>query len=109
MELNFKFIVLAMITETTLLTGVAALLSTFTAIFGILLKIKNDNLKDMKAKLSEKKHLMYNEILSILFDLINGTKNLNTITEDDILLRFMNIKRDLILYGNDRIIRKFFE
>src|SRR5690606_23947210 len=39
----------------------------------------------------------------------NQTKDLKSVSEDEVLLRIMNVKRDLILYGNDKMVNKFFE
>ena len=86
-----------------------AIFSTSTLIFATWLKIQSDRIRDIKSKLSDKKYQTYHEILSILFDLINQTKELKSVPEEQILLRIMNIKRDLILYGNDKMINKFFE
>lgn len=86
-----------------------AIFSTSTLIFATWLKIQSDKIRDIKSKLSDKKYQTYHEILAILFDLINQTKDLKSISEDEVLLRIMSVKRDLILYGNDKIINKFFE
>ncbi|WP_421977645.1 hypothetical protein [Roseivirga seohaensis] len=86
-----------------------AIFSTSTLIFATWLKIQSDKIRDIKSKLSDKKYQTYHEILAILFDLINQTKNLKSVSEDEVLLRVMNVKRDLILYGNDKMVNKFFE
>lgn len=86
-----------------------AILSAFSLTLVTLIKIQSDKIRDIKAKLSDKKYSTYHEILTILFDLINQTKGLKTVSEDEVLKRVMDVKRDLILYGNDKIIQKFFE
>jgi len=84
------------------LTGVIILLGT-------ILKMYHDRYREVQLKLSDKKYETYSEIIATLFDMVNRQKGLNKITDDEILLRLMNVKRDLLLYGNDKIIRKFFE
>jgi len=86
-----------------------AIFSTSTLIFATWLKIQSDKIRDIKSKLSDKKYQTYHEILAILFDLINQTKDLKSVSEDEVLLRIINVKRDLILYGNDKMVNKFFE
>src|SRR5690606_37464325 len=86
-----------------------AILSAFSLTLVTFIKIQSDKIRDIKAKLSDKKYSTYHEILAILFDLINQTKGLKTVSEYEILKRVMDVKRDLILYGNDKIIKKFFE
>lgn len=86
-----------------------AIFSTSTLIFATWLKIQSDKIRDIKSKLSDKKYQTYHEILAILFDLINQTKGLKSVSEDEVLLRIIDVKRDLVLYGNDKMINKFFE
>ena len=95
--------------EETELKIALAILSAFSLTLVTLIKIQSDKIRDIKAKLSDKKYSTYHEILTILFDLINQTKGLKTVSEDEVLKRVMDVKRDLILYGNDKIIKKFFE
>ena len=86
-----------------------AIFSTSTLIFATWLKIQSDKIRDIKSKVSDKKYQTYHEMLAILFDLINQTKDLKSVSEDEVLLRIMTVKRDLILYGNDKMVNKFFE
>lgn len=86
-----------------------AIFSATTLVSVSWLKIQNDKIRDIKSKLSDKKYQTYHEILAILFDLISQSKNIKSVSEVDILNRIMNIKRDLILYGNDKMVKKFFE
>ncbi len=51
-----------------------AILSAFSLTLVTLIKIQSDKIRDIKAKLSDKKYSTYHEILTILFDLINQTK-----------------------------------
>ncbi|MBL0309179.1 MAG: hypothetical protein IPP77_05740 [Bacteroidetes bacterium] len=88
------------------LIGVLSILVVLITVF---LKKSHDELRDVKSKLSEKKFDTYNEILAVLFDIVKQQQKLTTISEDETLSRLMNVKRDLMLYGNDKIIRKFFE
>ena len=85
-----------------LLVGLIGLLST-------VIKMYHDKNREIELKLSDKKYSTYSEIITTLFDLINKQKGLNNFTEDEILNRVMDVKRDLILYGNDAIIKKFCE
>lgn len=88
---------------------IIGLLSGIIVFLGTILKMYHDRYREIKLKLSDRKYDTYSEIIATLFDMVNRQKGLKSITDDEILLRLMNVKRDLLLYGNDRIIRKFFE
>lgn len=88
---------------------IIGLLSGLILFLVTVLKMFHDRYREIKLKLSDKKYETYSEIIATLFDMVNRQKGLNTITDDEILQRLMNVKRDLLLYGNDKIIRKFFE
>lgn len=84
-------------------------LSTTVILLLGLLKMYHDRLREVKLKLSDKKYDTYFEIIATLFELINRQKGLSKITDDQLLKRMMDVKRNLLLYGNDKAIRKFFE
>lgn len=94
--------------ETTTQLIIVGLSSAVAILLG-LLKMYHERYREIKLKLSDKKYETYSEILSTLFDMVNRQKGLNKMTNDEILQRLMNVKRDLLLYGNDTILRKFFE
>jgi len=94
--------------ETTLKLFIG-LLSSLILILVTALKMSHDRYREIKLKLSDKKYETYSEIIATLFDMVNRQKGLNKVTDDEILQRLMIVKRDLLLYGNDKIIRKFFE
>jgi hypothetical protein len=73
------------------------------------LKMFHDRYREIKLKLSDKKYETYSEINSPLFDMVNRQKGLSNVTDNEILKRLMNVKRDLLLYGIDKIVCKFFE
>lgn len=88
---------------------IIGLLSTVVLILITFIKMYHDRYREVKLKLSDKKYNTYSEIIATLFDMVNRQKGLADFTDDEILYRLMNVKRDLLLYGNDKIIRKFFE
>ncbi len=88
---------------------IIGLLSGLILFLVTVLKMFHDRYREIKLKLSDKKYETYSEIIATLFDMVNRQKGLNKVTDDEILQRLMNVKRDLLLYGNDKIVRKFFE
>ena len=88
---------------------IIAILSSSVALLLGIIKMYNDRLREIKLKLSDKKYHTYSEIVGTLFEMINRQKGLSKIKDEQILKKIMDVKRDLFLYGNDAIIKKFFE
>jgi len=95
--------------DDTALKLIIGLLSAIIIFLGTISKMYHDRYREIKLKLSDKKYETYSEIIATLFDLVNRQKKLKDFTDDELLLRMMIVKRDLVLYGNDKIIKKFFE
>lgn len=86
-----------------------AFLSAVTVILVTWIKLQSDKIREIRSKLSDKKYDTYFEIIATLFEMINRQKGLSKITDDELLKRMMDVKRNLLLYGNDKMVRKFFE
>lgn len=95
--------------DDSLLKLYIGLLAALVALLGTLLTLSNGTKRDALNKVNDKKYKVYSEILDVLFDLIKKQKGLPTTSSNDMVQRFIDIKRDLLLYGNDRSVRKFFE
>ena len=92
-----------------IVTIFAAGLSGIVAILLFILERKNEQLKIIKEKISDKKYEAYNEVLTIFFDLFKSVKNLKNINEKNLVNKIIDLKKFLILYANDDILKKFFE
>jgi len=95
--------------DDTTLKLIIGILSGIIILLETILKMYHDRYREVQLKLSDKKYETYSEIIATLFDMVNRQKGLNQFTDDEILLRIMNVKRNLLLSGNDKIIKKFFE
>ena len=95
--------------DETVLKLLVAILSGVIILLGTVIKMYHDRYREIQMKLSDKKYETYSEITATLFDMVNRQKGLKDMSDDQLLLRIMNVKRDLFLYGNDKIMRKFFE
>ena len=92
--------------KTTIIVGI---FSGIIAFLTTIILIKHAQYREVVLKLSDKKYKIYSEIVTILFDMINRQKKLTKTSDDVLLKRIMDVKRDLLLYGTDKIVRKFFE
>lgn len=95
--------------DENIVTIIAAGLSGLVAILLFLLQRKNEQLKIIKEKISDKKYEAYNEVLSIFFDLFKSAKNLKNVNEKNLGNKIIDLKKFLLLYANDDILNKFFE
>jgi hypothetical protein len=90
-------------------TIIATGLSGIIAILLFLLQRKNEQLKIIKEKISDKKYESYNEVLTIFFDIFKSIKKFKNLNEKTLGNKIIDIKRFLLLYANDDILKKFFE
>lgn len=90
-----------------IIVGFLAFLSAF---LGIIIKIQHDKILAIKNQISEKKYHVYNEIFSVFFDIMRQGKGYSKINDPNELSdRIIQIKKDLLIYGTDKIIKQFTE
>jgi hypothetical protein len=77
--------------------------------FGYIIKRQHDKIKSIQSQLSDKKHTLYNEVLSLYFDLLKETKNGGSSDTKNIGIKIIDLKKDLILYAPDLVLNKFVE
>lgn len=78
-----------------------------TALFYILNQ-KNNELKDVKNKLSESKYDLYNRVYSVMFNLIKE-KDKTSKPNTKLVNELLNIKKDMFIYAPDIVLNKFLE
>lgn len=85
-------------------------LAFISAFLGVIIKMQHDKILSIKNQISEKKYHVYNEVFSILFDIIRQDKGFSKVNDpNDLADRIIQIKKDLLIYGTDEIIKKFTE
>lgn len=87
----------------------APVFGVVAAALGYILKEKRDKIKNLQNQLSDRKYNVYHDIFSFFFDVLKSQKKLSTATEEDLVTRLINIKKDLVIYAPDNIIRKLIE
>lgn len=87
----------------------AAVLAIVAAGLGYVIKEQREQIKSIRHQLSEKKYRVYNEVFSIFFDVFKAQKNLIKASEDDLASRMIDVKKDLMIYAPDPILKKFFD
>jgi hypothetical protein len=77
---------------------------------GYIIKRQHDKIQDIQSQLSEKKYRVYYEVFSIFFDLMRKDKGGKIPKDkDNSLDRLIQVKKDLLIYGTDEIIKQFSE
>lgn len=70
---------------------------------------QKDKIKNIENVISEKKYKLYSELVYVIIDAMHGDKVNKKLTDKQLLERILFIKRDIFLYGNDEMFRKFIE
>lgn len=76
---------------------------------GFVIKEQREKIKKIQDQLSDKKYTLYHEIISIFFDILSIQKELKTEKEVDAVARLLEVKKDMIFYSLDNVLRKFLE
>lgn len=88
---------------------ITAFLGLLSAFLLFIIKRQKEKIDTIQAQLSDKKYHVYYEIHSIVFDMIKQSKGLIELNHDDLLNRLFDIKKELLIYSTDTIIKKFME
>lgn len=90
-----------------LIVGILVFIST---ILGFIIKVQHDKILSIKNQISDRKYNVYNEIFSIFFDIMREGKGFTKkLKPNDLPDRIIKVKKDLLIYGTDEIIKKFTE
>lgn len=82
----------------------------FAFIFAWLLYIikeQRSKIIEKEKQLSEKKYRVYHEMFSIFFDTMKSTKGIEEIDQNDLTLRMLEVKKDLMIYAPDSVLKKY--
>ena len=89
---------------------IVGILTFISVLLGYIIKSQHDKILSIKNQISDKKYHVYNEIFSIFFDTMREDKGYTKKTKpNDLPDRIINVKKDLLIYGTDEIIKKFTE
>jgi len=86
-----------------------AILTLLAAGLGFIIKEQFEKIKTIQNQLSDRKYKLYHEIYSLFFDLLKQQKSLQKKNDNDIVVRLIDIKKDLFIYAPDNIVKKFME
>ena len=89
---------------------IVGILVSISTILGFIIKVQHDKILSIKNQISDRKYNVYNEIFSIFFDIMREGKGFTKkLKPNDLPDRIIKVKKDLLIYGTDEIIKKFTE
>jgi len=94
--------------ETYINIAIPLILALFAGV-GWLYKHEKEKRLLVERQLSEKKYQVYIKFISLFFKIYENQKFNKTMSEQEMVRVMIDIKKDLIIYGNDKVIKKFFE
>lgn len=85
----------------------SVLLSAIVTIAGIVIAWQTEKLRTMRKQLSEKKCEAYAEAVKMFYSVIKDTKANKTTDNEEMMLKMIDIKRDIFMYGSDKVFKAF--
>ena len=83
------------------------LISAVVTIAGIIIAWQTEKLRTMREQLSEKKYNAYADAVKMFYSVLKDTKADRTINNKEMMDRMIDIKRDIFMYGSDKVFKAF--
>lgn len=84
-----------------------AILTLVITVLGWVIHRKTERIKIIENQLSEKKHKAYSDIVQLFYDILQDIKSGKTFDNEDAEKRMMKSKRDILMYGSDKVFKAF--
>ena len=81
-------------------------LTASTAILGFLWQRQTERIKIIENQLSQNKYKAYGELVTIFYDILKDVKNKKDTNNKDLMVKLINSKKDLFIYGSDTVFKK---
>lgn len=88
-----------------LVKGVISFLSIIIIILGWYIHRQTERIKVMENLISEKKNEAYSSFVGLFYDLLAQSKENKSFDAHDGLIKMMEIKKTLFMYGSDKVFR----
>ena len=91
-----------------LLTNIlTVLVPAIVTIAGIVIAWQTEKLRTMREQLSEKKYNAYADAVKMFYSVLKDTKIHKTTDNDAVMKQMIDIKRDIFMYGSDKVFKAF--
>lgn len=83
------------------------IISTLFAAIGWMFKTERDKRTRVETQLSQKKYDVYQGVIQLFIDLARRSVSPNPMTQPEIQDRMIDLIKDMMIYGSDRVLVKF--
>ena len=94
-------------TSEALIAILAVLVPAIVTIAGIVIAWQTEKLRTMREQLSEKKYNAYAEAVKMFYSVLKDSKTHKATNNEEMMLKMIDIKRDIFMYGSDRVFKAF--
>ena len=98
---------LSPVTPLSLLALLSILISAIVALAGIIIAKQTEKLRTMREQLSEKKYKAYADAVKMFYSILKDAKAHRTTKNDEMMGKMIDIKRDIFMYGSDKVFKAF--
>lgn len=96
-----------MITQELIITILTVAVPAVVTIAGIIIAWQTEKLRTMREQLSEKKYNAYADAVKMFYSVLKDSKAHRTTNNGVMMEKMIDIKRDIFMYGSDKVFRAF--
>lgn len=96
-----------MLTQENLTTILNVFVPAIVAVAGIIIAWQTEKLRTMREQLSEKKYNAYADAVRMFYSVLKDSKLNKPINSNERLQEMIDIKRDIFMYGLDKVFKAF--
>ena len=96
-----------MITQELIITILTVAVPAVVTIAGIIIAWQTEKLRTMREQLSEKKYNAYADAVKMFYSVLKDAKANRTTNNMEMMDRMIDIKRDIFMYGSDKVFKAF--
>ena len=93
--------------QENLIALLSILISAIVAVAGFIIAWQTEKLRTMREQLSEKKYNAYADAVKMFYSVLKDTKANRTTNNREMMDRMIDIKRDIFMYGSDKVFKVF--
>lgn len=93
--------------QEVLITVLTVLVPAIVTIAGIIIAWQMEKLRTMREQLSEKKYNAYADAVKMFYSVLKNSKLHKQNDNEEMMLRMIDIKRDIFMYGSDKVFKAF--
>lgn len=93
--------------QENIIAVLSVIISAIIAVAGLVIAWQTEKLRTMREQLSEKKYNAYADAVKMFYSVLKDTKSKKILNNDEMMLKMIDIKRDIFMYGSDNVFKTF--